>query len=106
MIDENYVNSLSVEELRRELTHSLEVQYGVLFALRDAPEMPSPFVLKHLGTVAKWPDDNKRGKMIQRRVGSEVIPFKSECESGAGLWDRIRKGLTASVDGQSSRDEK
>jgi hypothetical protein len=92
-VDESYINSLSVEELRRELIDALEVQYGVLFALRDAPEMPSPFVLKHLGTVANWPDDHNRGKLLQRTLGLDVIPPKSECESGAGLWSRIHAGL-------------
>jgi hypothetical protein len=94
-IDENYLNSLSVEELRSELRHALEVKYGVLFALRDVPEMPSPFVLLHLGTVAKWPEDSERGKALQRELGLDVIPLKSECECGAGLWDRIRRGLVA-----------
>lgn len=93
-IDESYINSLSVEELRRELVDALEVQYGILFALRDAPEMPSPFVLKHLGTVSKWPEDNERGKAVQRRLGLDVVPPKSECEGGPGLWERIRAGLT------------
>jgi hypothetical protein len=94
-IDENYVNSLTVEELRRELIHSLEVQHGILFALRDLPEFPSGFVLKHLGTAAKWPEDNELGKKLQREVGPQVIPFKNECEGGAGVWHRIRQGLLA-----------
>lgn len=92
-IDDDYVNSLSVEQLRSELKHALEVKYGVLFALRDIPEMPSPFVLLHLGTVAKWPNDNERGKELRRKFGLSIIPPKSECEGGAGLWDRIRQGL-------------
>ena len=92
-IDETYLNSLSIEQLRSELRHALEVKYGVLFALRDAPEMPSPFVLLHLGTVAKWPEDSNRGKELHRKLGLDVIPPKSECECGAGLWDRIRAGL-------------
>jgi|GEM_PF-4670404 len=92
-IDQDYVNSLSVEELRRELTHALEVKYGVLFALRDAPELPDPFVLLHLGTVGKWPEDSERGKALQREHGLDAIPPKSECEVGAGLWSRIRCGL-------------
>lgn len=88
---EPYENTLSVEELRRELRYYLDIHYGILHALRDLPEMPPPFVLLHLGTVAKWPEDSARGKAIQRRLGSEAIPYKSECECGAGLWDRIIK---------------
>lgn len=90
---EPYENTLSLDELRRELRHALDVKYGILHALRDAPEMPPPFVLLHLGTMAKWPEDSDRGKELQRKYGSDVIPFKSECECGAGLWDRIRSGL-------------
>lgn len=93
MIDEKYVNSLTIDELRRELIHSLEVQYGILHALRDAPTFPSAFVLMHLGSAGKFPDDSNRGKELQREHGSKIIPFKSECEIGAGLWDRIYNGL-------------
>lgn len=92
-IDETYLNSLSVEALRSELRYALEVQYGILFALRDVPEMPSPFVLLHLGTVAKWPEDKDRGKKLQRELGLDAIPPKSECESGAGLWSIIRDAI-------------
>lgn len=94
-IDKNYLMSLSTCELRSELEHALEVKYGILDALRDAPDMPSPFVLLHLGTVAKWPSDSKRGKVLQRSLGLDVIPPKSECECGAGLWSRILVGLRA-----------
>lgn len=95
MINEKYVNSLSVDELRRELTRALEVQYGILFALRDLPEFPSAFILKELSTSARYPDDSNRGKELQREHGSSVIPFNHECEMGAGLWERIRNGLSA-----------
>lgn len=94
-VNQEYIDSLSLEELRRELKYSLEVQYGILFALRDNPLIPSPFILLHLGTAAKWPEDSKTGKELQRKLGSEAIPYKSECECGAGLWTRIRKGLLA-----------
>lgn len=100
-VDPTYINSLSVEELRRELIYALEVKYGLFFALRDAPEMPDSLVLLHLGTVAKWPEDAKVGKQRQRELGSDVIPFKTECESGAGLWERIRSGLLAKQEATS-----
>jgi hypothetical protein len=94
-IDQDYLMSLSVEELRRELKHAWEVKYGLLNALRDAPEMPPPFVLLHLDHAAKWPEDNNLGKKLQRELGLDKIPPKSECEGGAGVWHRIRQGLTA-----------
>lgn len=86
---EPYENTLSVEELRRELRYYLDLHYGLLYALRDLPEMPPPFVLVHLGKVAKYPEDSARGKELQRKLASGAIPFKHECEMGAGLWDRI-----------------
>lgn len=97
---EPYENTLSVDELRRELRYFIDAHYGVLDALRDAPEMPPPRVLLHLGRSAKYPEDSDRGKELQRAFGLDVIPSKHECECGAGLWERIRRGL---IDvGQSS----
>lgn len=92
---EPYENTLSVEQLRSELRYYLDAHYGILCALRDAPEMPPPFVLLHLSTASKWPEDSNRGKELQRKLGLGVIPPKSECECGAGVWDRIRAGLVA-----------
>lgn len=92
-VDENYVNSLSVEEARRELIYTLDRYYGILHALRDAPEVPEPYVLIALSSAAKYPTDNNAGRKMQCDLGSEVIPFKNECEGGAGVWQRIRRGL-------------
>lgn len=94
-IDENYLNSLSPEQLRDELRYYLELHYGILFALRDVPDMPSPFVLMHLGTAAKWPKDKARGLAERQKQGMDAIPPKSECESGAGLWQIIRDAIRA-----------
>ena len=93
MTDEPYENTLSVAELRRELRHSLDVQYGILHALRDVPQFPPPFVLVHLGSAAKYPEDWRRGKELQMEHGLDVIPPKTECELGAGLWERIRSAM-------------
>ena len=92
-VDENYVNGLSVEELRRELIEALNLQYGLLSALRDAPELPDPWILCRLDYAANWSEDNPLGKKLQRKHGLDAIPPKSECESGAGVWWRIRQGL-------------
>lgn len=94
MSEEPYENTLSLAALRSELRHALDVQYGVLHALRDAPRFPDPFVLMHLGTIAKYPEDWNRGKELQRELGLTVIPPKTECELGAGLWERIYSALT------------
>src|SRR5258708_33149930 len=94
---EPHENPLCVDELRSELRHSLDVQYGILHALRDMPQFPPPFLLLHLGSAAKFPEDWKRGKELQREYGLKVIPLKTECELGAGLWDRIRPADRQSV---------
>jgi hypothetical protein len=94
-VDETYLNSLSVAELRSEFRYFIDCHYGLGDALRDAPTLPPPFILKHLGQFGKWPEDSNRGKELQREHGSEAIPFVTECEIGAGLWDRIQRGLCA-----------
>lgn len=65
-------------------------------AKREWPLMPSGLVLKLLGTKGKFPEDWETGKSIQRELYSREnpyrIPFKTECEMGAGFWDRLTKG--------------
>lgn len=94
-VDRSYVNRLTIQQLRRELVYSLEVQYGVLHAIRDVPEFPDPFILKHLGSSATYPEDFNRGKELQIKHGLDIIPPNHECEGGAGLWERIRSALTS-----------
>lgn len=93
-IDEPYENTLSLEELRREIRFEWNQKHALIKALRDLPEVPPVIVQRLLSSAAKWPDDNNIGKRLQREHGSEAIPYKSEYESGAGLWHRIRRGLT------------
>lgn len=94
--DEPYENTLTLEELRREVRYEWDVKNALVRALRELPEVPPVAVLLYLSRAAKWPEDNSLGKQLQRKVGSAVIPFKSECEGGAGLWTRIRSGLMIS----------
>lgn len=64
-------------------------------AFRNWPELPSPGVLRSLGSLggpAEYPGDWQRGKQMQMELGDRKIPFKTECELGAGFWDRITKG--------------
>lgn len=90
VIDKNYLNSLSIDELRSELEYTLQIKYGILHALRDLPEFPEPFILMHLGSIAaKYPEDWEKGKELQIKYGLKVIPPKTECELGAGLWFRL-----------------
>ena len=90
MANMDYINSLSVEHLREELAHALDSKYGLLYALRDWPMFPEPFILKQLSMAASFPEDWKRGKELQSTHGLQAIPPKTECEMGAGLWDKIR----------------
>ena len=59
-------------------------------AFRNWPAMPHPLVLTHLR--GKWPEDHERGTKIQEELGRVAIPSVSECEGGAGFWDRITQG--------------
>lgn len=93
--DEPYENTLSIEQLRREVRECWDRENALIKAIRGAEEMPAPWILKWLGRAAKWPEDNSLGKMLQRKLSSDAIPFKSECEGGAGVWYRIRQGLLA-----------
>jgi hypothetical protein len=90
-----------VDDIDREATR--EELYAMIDSLRrdvklfrgvfkNAPDMPEPLALQRIGRFAKWPEDNERGKRVQNEIGLERVPPKSECESGAGLWDRITGG--------------
>jgi hypothetical protein len=95
MTGELYENTLSPDELRRELRYFMDRYYGIGEALRNAPTLPPPYVLVFLGQFGKFPDDYNVGKRLQRDHGLEAIPPNTECEIGAGLWARIRRGLCA-----------
>jgi hypothetical protein len=94
---EPYENTLSLEELRREIRFEWDQKHALVKALRDPPEVPPTIVLHLLSRAGTWPDDNSRGKQMQREHGLDAIPPKSEYETGAGLWHRIRQGLLAAV---------
>jgi hypothetical protein len=66
--------------------------YEILDALAEWPKMPSPIVLKQLASAGKWATDSPRGKALQAELGLDAIPPVSECELGAGFWDRITNG--------------
>lgn len=88
-----YENTLSVEELRREVRECWDREHAIADALRDLPEMAPPWILLFFSRASQWPDDSDLGKKLQRRLGWNAIPPKSECETGAGVWYRIRQGM-------------
>lgn len=62
---------------------------SICYALRDQPKLPEPRVLSHLNRAAKFPEDWERGKQMQRKLGLDAIPPNTECEMGAGWWNRV-----------------
>lgn len=91
-VDENYINRLTAEQARLELLIALENQYALLDALRNAPEIADPIVLHFLSSAAAY-EDKDLGKLLQRKHRLDAVPPVSECETGAGIWWRIRQGL-------------
>lgn len=104
---EPYENTLSLEELRREVRRCWDRENALTKALRELPEVPHWRVMRLLSRAAKWPDDHNIGKRLQmisddappddtegrKKIRRHDIPYKSEYEGGAGLWSRIRAGL-------------
>jgi hypothetical protein len=114
--DEAYIQKMGIEELRENVRDWFQFQGELRHAIREESPMLGGWMLKMLGAYfgAKYPQDNAKGKALQliyddlpeddpRRAKGQIresrykIPFKSECEGGAGLWWRIHRGLTGSV---------
>jgi hypothetical protein len=101
MIDEEikpYENQLTLDELRREVRRCWNLEHDLSDAIRDKAKMPSSRVLMYLSRGSRWPDDWNVGKRLQREMGLDVIPPKTECECGAGVWYRVHLGLTLNDD--------
>lgn len=92
---EPHENTLTVEELRREVRECWDREHAIARALHELPEMAPPWVLLFFNKASNWPEDSNLGKLLQRKMGSAAIPYKSECETGAGVWYRIRQGMLA-----------
>jgi hypothetical protein len=92
---EPYENTMSLDELRREVRRLWDREHALTKALRELPEVPPWRVLYVLSSAAKWPDDHEVGKRMQREFGLDAIAPRSEPEGGAGLWHHIRTGVLA-----------
>jgi len=103
--DEPYENSLTVEELRRELRRCWDIENALIRSLKDLPDVAPPRVCLFLNRAAKWREDNNIGIMLQRKHGLTVVPPKSECEGGAGVWYRIRQGMMLPRPGEATPPE-
>lgn len=92
-----------VNEADKELNQ--EELYDLIDNLRDrlreirlgltATELPAPHVLGTLGSFARYPQDWEAGKLLQRELGSEAVPYKHESEMGAGFWVRLNRSTQA-----------
>jgi hypothetical protein len=89
----NYINSLSVEDLRRELAFQVDLHLALIKTFRKLPENPEPIALRALADLATSRRDHELGKQIQRERGLDAVPPKFEYEDAAGLWARIRPAL-------------
>jgi len=78
-----------VTQLEMEKKYLIDDLYPLLDALRDLPVLPSPDVLLTLSHAAKYPEDWETGKFLQRERGLRAVPPKTECELGAGWWNRV-----------------
>ena len=91
-VDENYLNRLSVDQLRAEVHDYAGRWIELIEVMRILPEVPSPQMLHVLGDFATR-DDHERGKAMQRQFKLDAIPPVSECEGGAGFWSVVRAAL-------------
>lgn len=93
-VDVDYIDTLSVEELRHELKLSLAKEHALRKAFKKVLAVPDPLALNALNSLGgKFSRDWERGKAMQRNHGLEAIPPNTECEIGAGLWSRIHDAL-------------
>lgn len=88
-----YENTLTIEQLRREVRECWDREQAIINALRDLPDVAPPWVCIFLSRAGQWPEDKNLGSLLQRKLSTRVVPPKSECESGAGVWYRIRQGM-------------
>lgn len=95
----------ALEKERDEAKESHKAIFGELELIREAfagwPALPRPLILNRLSTYGKWPEDWEVGCLMQREISAalgppsyswDVIPPKTECELGAGFWNRITAG--------------
>lgn len=92
---EPYENTLSIDEWRREVRECWDREHAIVTALLDLPEMAPPRILLFLSKASEWPADFNLGKELQHKLGSETVPYKTECETGPGMWFRMRQAMMA-----------
>jgi len=102
LVDPTYINSMSIEQLRRELIFELEKSFALREAFQKLPDVPRIEALVALSEWATWPRDWEKGKEMQRTHSVDVIPPNTEYEKGAGLWSILRTALIAATPATST----
>lgn len=77
------------------MNEEAEMRYEFNRALIDLPQIPNMAVLQflmHAAMNSRGMDFWNRGKELQRD-NPNTIPWKTEYECAAGMWDCIRSGL-------------
>lgn len=90
-LDGDLENQMPLQQLREEWRAMFDDWLELAAALATVPDMISPSLMLRLSHHA-IEGDGPRGKAYQRDHRG-VIPYKSECEWGAGVWLRVRDGL-------------
>lgn len=92
----NYEDTLSLEELRREVRTLWDREHALTSDLRDLPEIPSIETMRTLtgaGMATRSPDVHSIGCKMRRT--HKNIPYKTEFECAVGLWSLMREGILA-----------
>jgi hypothetical protein len=102
---EPYENTLSLDELRREVRDAWNQSHALNNALLELPEVPPIDAIRaitHAGMNSRNIGAWERGKEIQRKHEWGVVPSKTEYECAVGLWSVIREAIIAARDLQKS----
>lgn len=97
-IDAPYENTLPVDVLRAELRRAWNQRHAFQDDIKSLPEVPRIETLAFLrsaGMGFRNPNTWEIGKTLQRELGLDAIPPKTEYECAAGLWKVIRDGILA-----------
>ncbi len=92
----NYEDTLTIDELRREVRTLWDRELALNMDLLNLPEVPSIETMRALTHAAMGmcdPDVKPIGCALQRDHKS--IPYKTEYECAAGLWSLLRAGVLA-----------
>lgn len=96
-IDEPLENTMSIDELRREVRNLWNRELALNHDLRDLPAVPSFETMRAICNAAmgtRQPDVFEMGKLLQREH-SGLVPHKAEYECATGLWSLMRAGILA-----------